>query len=535
MKESRLRFIALGRWVQRLCLEHPLPQRVVRVPGGRAGVRRPRGDRTQSSLGVVAVGPQAIAGQIPVGVVRVGHLGARAAHRLAEAIEPVAAAVDRVAATRGLAIERLRARVPVPIGVIPEARLASRGIEPGDPAHGVITHAPRGVRARDAAVHRIAVPRLEQVLRQAGDAPGRVVHVVGEFGGGHPPGRVIASAGNQPRDEGPVPGGGLAHRVPGDAGDQRAAVPAQLHQAARGVVIVQQHVAVGVGDAGELAGSGVAVGDLLGQAAGQGLGLDDDTAEGVAAVGGGAAAVDDLGQVPLAAGREVVTQGGGLAVGEGDQRRTAQGVALDLGGLAQGIGDGTRQAHGVVLGALGADVGAALRGGVALGIPGVAGGHALEVAGLGDGVQRVVGESGGGVGGVGDGLGAAQGVQAVPGALVQAVGLGDEFAVGVVSEGAGLVGAVGPGGEAVEVVDGARCHPGDGAGAVPDLLGRAIAHRVQGVAAALAAGIAPAGKTVGCVVRIGQHQAGGQGQRLEQARWLVGQGGDPLAADGLGE
>jgi hypothetical protein len=118
-----------------------------------------------------------------------------------------------------------------------------------------------------------------------------------------------------------------------------------------------------------------------------------------------------------------------------------------------------------------------------LGIARVGGGHALEVLGFGDGVQGVVLEGGAGVGRIGHGLDAAQAVQAVLGALVQAVGGAGELAVGVVAEGTRLVRAFGLGTEAVDVVDGARGVPSHVAGAVLDLLGGAVAHAVQGVGA----------------------------------------------------
>jgi hypothetical protein len=124
---------------------------------------------------------------------------------------------------------------------------------------------------------------------------------------------------------------------------------------------------LGIADARQGAVRVVAVADLLDAAVREGLLLEGDAAEGVAGVLGGAAAVDDLGEVALAVGTQVVAQGGGLAVGEDQAGGAAQGVAGDGGGLAEGVGDLAGQAQGVVLGAGAAGVGTALGGGVALG------------------------------------------------------------------------------------------------------------------------------------------------------------------------
>jgi putative membrane protein len=206
-------------------------------------------------------------------------------------------------------------------------------------------------------------PGCVEVLRQAGDAAGGVVDVAAELGGGQAACGVVAAAGGKAglEGEGPGPGDGLAQRVPGDAGDQRRAVQAQAREAAGGVVAVGEQPAVGDSRCRQGAVRVVAVADLLDAAVREGLLLQRDAAEAIAGVLGGAAAVDDLREVALAVGTQVVAQGGGLAVGEDQAGGAAQGVAGDGGGLAEGVGDLAGQAQGVVLGAGGAGVGAGSR------------------------------------------------------------------------------------------------------------------------------------------------------------------------------
>ncbi|MNV38504.1 hypothetical protein D3C71_1300630 [compost metagenome] len=125
------------------------------------------------------------------------------------------------------------------------------------------------------------------------------------------------------------------------------------------------------------------------------------------------------------------------------------------------------------------------------------------------------------------------------GALVKTVRRGAQFAIRVVAEGTGLVGAFGLGTEAIDVVDRA-CHaPGHIARAVLDLFGRAVAHAVERVAAALAAVVAPAREAMGGVVGVGEHEAAGQRHRFDGAEGLVGQRGGlctgKARADGLGQ
>ncbi|MNK76102.1 hypothetical protein D3C87_956630 [compost metagenome] len=544
LHEARVGLVALARRVQRLGLEHALAQRVVRVARGRADVGGAGGGGGQPALGVVGVAAQAVGHEVAVGVVAVGDAGvARAVDGLRKARQTIACGAHGVGALGALAAEHARAARAVAVGVVAEAGGVARGIEAGDAADRAVADAPGEVAVRDGGVRRVRVAGAVQVLREAGDAARGVVHVAAELGAGEPARGVVHAAGGHGRGrcggKGPLPRGGLAERVPCDAGDERAAVPVQAREAAGGVVQVGERGAVGVADAGQRAVGVVAVAHLLHTTVGERLLLERDAPEGVAGVLGGAAAVDDFREVALAGGREVVAQRGRLAIGEDEAGRPAEQVARDGGGLPHGVGDLAGEAEAVVLGAGTARVGAGLDCGVALCVAGVAGDYALEVFCFGDGVEGVVLEGGRGVGRVRHGLDAAQAVEAVLRALVEAVGGAGQLAVGVVAEGVGLIGAVSGSREAVDVVDGARHAPGHVARAVLDLLGGAVAHAVERVAAALAAVVAPARKAMGGVVGVGEHEAAGQRHRFDGAEGLVGQRGGlrtrKARADGLGQ
>jgi hypothetical protein len=235
LHEARVRFVARARRVQRLGLEHALAQRVVRVARGRAHIGGAGGGRGQAALGVVGVAPEAIAHEVAVGVVAVGDAGAAGAvDALGEAREPIARCAHGVAAAGALGAEHPGAARSVAVGVVAEAGGAAGGVEAGEAAHGVVADGPGDVAGADGAVGGVGVARRVEVLRQAGDAPGGVVDVAAELGGGHPACGVVAAAGGQARaGEGPGPPGGLAQRVPGDAGDKR--VPFRLRPVRRPV------------------------------------------------------------------------------------------------------------------------------------------------------------------------------------------------------------------------------------------------------------------------------------------------------------
>lgn len=79
LHEACIRLVAFGRRIQRFGLEDPLSKGVVRVAGGRARVRGASGCGVQATFGIVGVAAQAVADQVAVGVVAIGHAGGCAA------------------------------------------------------------------------------------------------------------------------------------------------------------------------------------------------------------------------------------------------------------------------------------------------------------------------------------------------------------------------------------------------------------------------------------------------------------------------
>lgn len=61
--------------IQRLLLEHPLAQRVVRIARGRADITCARRARSQAALCVIDIAAQAVAYEIAVGVVAIRDAG----------------------------------------------------------------------------------------------------------------------------------------------------------------------------------------------------------------------------------------------------------------------------------------------------------------------------------------------------------------------------------------------------------------------------------------------------------------------------
>ncbi|MDT4867712.1 hypothetical protein FQZ97_1026370 [compost metagenome] len=81
------------------------------------------------------------------------------------------------------------------------------------------------------------------------------------------------------------------------------------------------------------------------------------------------------------------------------------------------------------------------------------------------------------------------------------------IAVGIVGKALALVYALRLGGDAVELVDGARGRPCHRTGAVEDLLGQPVASRIKCVDAAFSAVIAPSRQALGGVIGVAGDQS----------------------------